>query len=59
MQSKIYVLTRNGRFYSWSHDREQLVGVVTANPDFTAKDADGSIPAAAILTYSLQEIVNV
>lgn len=59
MAPTIYFLTRDGQFYMWSDDREQLTGVVASNPDFTARNPDGSEPIAVIMEYSLKNVISI
>lgn len=52
MYEQIFILYRNGQYYSWSVEKSALIETVERNPDFTVKDGD-KIPSWRIAKYLL------
>lgn len=55
---EVFTLYRDGKFYAQTDDREQLISIVHANPDFTSRNADGSEPKAALVRYVVADVIN-
>ncbi len=56
---ELYALMRDGKLFAIGSDREHLYTIVTGNPDFTARNADGSQPIARLIRYVPEDAVNI